>query len=283
MPLVRYDELLHDARQRGYAVGAFNIFSMEFLPSILKAAKVEQSPVLLQVAPVHFHMLDLKPYLDYVKTQIAKTSVPVGLNMDHGTEIRLIFSGIQAGFPSVMFDGSRFDFDKNLQLTRRVVDICHSLDMTVEAELGTLNEEGGRATQLSDSLMTDPDHAVRFVKETQVDSLAVAIGNAHGVYKGEPKLDFARLQTIAERVDVPLVLHGGSGIADTDFQKAIRFGIAKINIYTEMCLTASKTLQSLLADSANQADYVKLLQKTREAVQQAVQRRMQVFGSSGKA
>jgi len=284
MPLAPYDELLADARDRNYAVGAFNIFALEFLPAILEAAEEEKSPVLLQIAPLHFHMADLNPYVTYVKSQIAKTKVPVGLNMDHGKEVRLIYQALQAGFPSVMFDGSRFPYEKNLALTKRVVDICRSLGITVEAELGNLNDEGVHITNVNKKdFFTSPDEAAEFVAETGVDALAVAVGNAHGIYKIEPKLDFELLENIAKKVPVPLVLHGGSGIPDADFKKAIELGICKINIFTEMSSAAREKMKELLNPGHNPVDYVTALYETRQAVKNVVRHRIGIFGSQNKA
>ncbi len=283
MPLARYDDLLRDAREREYAVGAFNIFALEFLPAILEAAEEEKSPVLLQIAPLHFHMADLKPYVAYVKSQIAKTNVPVGLNLDHGKEMRLIYQALQAGFPSVMFDGSRFPYEKNRDLTKKVVDICRSLGITVEAELGNLNDEGVQITEVNKTdFFTSPDQAAEFVAETGVEALAVAIGNAHGIYKIEPELDFELLQNIATTVPVPLVLHGGSGILDADFKKAIELGIRKINIFTEMSSAANKKMKELLSYEKS-VDYVTALYETRQAVKNVVRYKIGVFGSRNKA
>ena len=284
MPLVSYNELLNDARNGDYAVGAFNIFSMEFLPAILEVAEEERSPVLLQINPVHFYLSDLPDYLRYVKSQIAKTRVPVGLNLDHGKDRDIILTGIRDGFPSVMFDGSQYPYEENKTKTREIVKICKPIGITVEAELGTLNDEGLELTKDNQDLMfTDPDKAAEFVNETGINGLAVAIGNAHGFYKGEPKLDFKRLKKIRDKVPVPLVLHGGSGIADADFKKAISLGINKINIYTEMSASASKKMKFLLNEQEKPADYPASLHETRMAVREVVRQKINIFGSNGKA
>lgn len=283
MPLESYATLLNDARRRKYAIGAFNIFGLEFLPAILEAAEAASAPVLLQINPVHYIHFDLPDYLVYVKSRIAKTKVPVGLNLDHGLSREVILQGIRAGFPSVMFDGSKLPFAENMQATRDIVQICRACDVTAEAELGTLNDEGLELTEATrERLFTDPDKAVEFVEHTGVDALAVAIGNAHGFYKGEPKLDFQRLHAIAEKVAVPLVLHGGSGISAADFKKAISLGISKVNIYTEMSAAAAAFVQKASAES-ERLDYPTLLHQARQVVKKVVLEKIALFGSTGKA
>jgi fructose-bisphosphate aldolase, class II len=284
MSFTRYDVLLDDARKRGYAVGAFNIFALEFLPAILSTAEEEKSPVLLQINPIHYPLADTAPYIEYVKTQIAKCRVPVGLNLDHGAAPEVVLKGIQYGFPSVMFDGSKLPYQMNLDTTKALAQICRSLDVTLEAELGTLNDEGLELTQGNqDKLFTDPDKAAEFVQASGVNALAVSIGNAHGFYKGVPKLDFNRLSGIAQKTNIPLVLHGGSGISDADLQKAISLGIHKINIYTEMSAAAWEQVNTTVRQSDGYHDYPQLLLKARSAVKEVVRSKMRVFGSSGKA
>lgn len=283
MPLASYAELLKNAQHNSYAVGAFNIFGLEFLPVILQAAEEESSPVLLQINPVHYPWMDLPAYLRYVKEQAAKLSVPVGLNLDHGKSVDVIVQGIQAGFPSVMYDGSRLAFAENLERTREVVRLCGQCGVTVEAELGTLNDEGLSLTEENRELLfTDASAAAQFVEQSGVDALAVSIGNAHGFYRGEPQLDFERLRAIADATCAPLVLHGGSGISDDDFRTAISMGICKINIYTEMSAAASGRVRDL-TDSGEQMDYPTLLLEARESVKSVVVNKMRTFGSSGRA
>ncbi len=283
MPFQSYDTLLRNAHNGGYAVGAFNIFALEFLPSILKAAEELGSPVLLQINPIHFHLMDLPEYLRYVKAQMAKATIPVGLNLDHGKSKQVILQGIQAGFPSVMFDGSKLPYSENLRQTKEIVELCHAVGVTVEAELGTLNDEGLEITAaVRDRLFTDPNIAAEFVAETGVDALAVAIGNAHGFYKGDPNLDFERLQQIREKAPVPLVLHGGSGISDADFRKAISLGISKINIYTDMSAAAFQRVKEIANLTDQPGDYPSMLYQARLAVEKVVKKKMEIFGSTGK-
>jgi fructose-bisphosphate aldolase, class II len=195
----------------------------------------------------------------------------------------VIAQGIQAGFPSVMFDGSALPFAENLERTQEVVRLCRHCEVTVEAELGTLNDEGLDLTEANqDLLFTDPSKAAEFVEESGVDALAVSIGNAHGFYRGKPQLDFERLRKIADATSVPLVLHGGSGISDDDFRTAISLGICKINIYTEMSAAASGRIRELAVSHAP-IDYPTLLLEARESVKSVVVHKLRMFGSSGKA
>jgi fructose-bisphosphate aldolase class II len=283
MPLVSYADLLKNAQRTSYAVGAFNIFGLEFLPVILQAAEEESSPVLLQINPVHYPWMDLPAYLRYVKEQLAEISVPVGLNLDHGKSLDVILPGVQAGFPSVMYDGSQLAFAVNLKRTREVVRLCGQCGVTVEAELGTLNDEGLNLTEANqDLLFTDASAAAHFVEESGVDALAVSIGNAHGFYRGKPQLDFERLKAIADATPVPLVLHGGSGVSDDDFRTAISMGICKINIYTEMSAAASGRVRELTG-SQERMDYPTLLLEARKSVKSVVVHKLRTFGSSGRA
>lgn len=227
--------------------------------------------------------IDPPAYIRYVKDQLATASIPIGLNLDHGTTLDIILQGIQFGFPSVMYDGSRLPFAENLQMTRDVVLLCAKHAVTVEAELGTLNDEGLNLTEQNrDLLFTDPAAAAEFVQATGVDALAVSIGNAHGFYCGEPQLDLQRLEAIAEATHVPLVLHGGSGISNSDFEQAISLGICKINIYTDMSVAATNRVRELI-ESESHVDYPTILLEARKSVKSVVIHKMRTFGSSGKA
>ena len=284
MPFTQYDELLSHAKENSYAVGAFNIFSLEFLHSILSTAEEERSPVLLQINPIHFHFTDLPSYIQYVKSLMGKCKVPAGLNLDHGANREILLQGIQAGFPSVMYDGSKLSLKENTQRTREIVDLFRPLNITVEAELGMLNDEGLELTKdTRNRLFTDPDTAAAFVSDTGVDALAVAIGNAHGFYKGDPKLDFDRLREIALKTSIPLVLHGGSGISNEDLQKAISLGISKINIYTEMSAASASKMKELTSQTDGPLDYPTMLKQAREAVKDVVREKIRIFGSANQA
>lgn len=284
MPFANFATLLKNAQNGSYAIGAFNVFASEYLPAIIAAADEEQSPVILQINPIHFNMSDAASLVHYIRSQVVKASVPVALNLDHGTSREIILKGIRYGFPSVMFDGSKLIFEENVDRTREVVELCHPLGITVEAELGMLNDEELDITsKTAKDMLTDPDKAAEFVTVTNVDALAVAIGNAHGFYKGRPKLDFARLRQIRARTDVPLVLHGGSGLPNADLKEAIRDGITKINIYTEMGAAAVACVKDIVTNQKAEIDYPWLLSQARQAVKKVVKEKIQIIGSSGKA
>ncbi len=284
MPFFPINLLLRHARENAYAVGAFNIFALEFLPSIIAAAEEEESPVILQINPVHFDLADLYPYVGYISALAAKSPVPVALNLDHGRDKNVILKAIRCGFPSVMIDGSRLPFEENVALTRQIVELCTPLHIAVEAELGTLNDKGPKLDhKIQQKMFTDPDAARDFVLRTGVRALAISIGNAHGVYRGGPCLDFNLLKKLRDRVPVPLVLHGGSGLSEADFQTSIQQGINKINIYTEMSMAALDQVRTQIMDGDETKDYPTLLASAREAVKQTVKRKMRTFGSSERA
>lgn len=215
-----------------------------------------------------------------------RADVPITLNLDHGLDIEAVMKAIRHGFTSVMFDGSRYSYEENIRRTKEVVDLCHSLDISVEGELGAVGgDEGGNLEGSADEqFFTNPEQADDFVERTGIDALAVAIGNSHGKYKGEPKLDFERLKQIKDQVKIPLVLHGGSGIPDADFRKAISLGIAKINFFTGMSQTALKSLKTSMNDSKEMYNqYLEITQKLKNDVSETILEQMKIFGSTGKA
>ena len=212
--------------------------------------------------------------------------IPVILNLDHGTSFDAVMKAIRLGFTSVMFDGSGLSYEENIRQTAEVVKMCHALGISVEAELGAVGgDEGGSLYGSCDSSkFTDPSKATDFVTRTGIDALAVAIGNAHGKYRGEPKLDFPRLQAIQEQTGLPLVLHGGSGISDADFRKAISLGIHKINFYTGMSQNALVAVEQAMQHRETAYDELAhMLMGIEAAIQKTVEEQMQIFGSAGKA
>jgi len=214
-----------------------------------------------------------------------RAEVEVALNLDHGITMEAIHKAIDLGFTSIMFDGSRLEYLENIKQTQSVVEMCRLKGISVEAELGAVGgEEGGGLVGSTDPFRyTDVDQAQEFVRETGIDALAVAIGNSHGKYKGEPCLDFKRLQAIRDVTGIPLVLHGGSGISDEDFRKAISLGIAKINFFTGMsqaALNATRTYLNQGQETYN--DYPLMITRVKAAVYETVEQQMQFFGSAGK-
>jgi len=304
--LVTNRDLLFSAKRNAYAVGAFNINNLESLLAVVEAAVEEKSPVIVAVTPSAIKYAGLSYLAKIVKTAAEITSVPMSLHLDHGENFETVSKCVEAGFTSVMIDGSFLKFKENVALTKRVVDFAHPKRVSVEAELGRLAGVEESTVEEKEAVLTDPKAAEEFVEQTSVDALAVAIGTSHGAYKfkAEPKLDFERLRHIRERVNVPLVLHGASsvpkgiiekaikygaelagakGIPEEHIKKAISLGIAKINIDTDLRLAFTATIREFLANSPKEFDPRKILGPAKEAMKEVVKGKMRLFGSSGKA
>lgn len=282
--LVSGKELFQDAKRRKYAVGAFNINNMEILQAIVEAAEELQAPVFIQASQGGIKYAGLEYIAGMGIIAAAKAKVPVALNIDHGTDFNQVVRCIRHGFSAVMIDGSKLPFEENIAVTRKVVEVAHPNDVSVEAELGKITGvEDDVAVGENEGLYTDPDEAYEFVQRTNCDALAVAIGTAHGVYRGEPKLDFDRLQAIASKIDTPIVLHGASGVPDDAIRKAISLGVTKINIDTELRLAFAQAVRQVLAEDTKEYDPRKILGPAKEAVKNTVRAKIQLFGSAGKA
>jgi len=307
MPLTTNKELLTLARKGGYAVGAFNINNLEILQAIVSAGEAERSPAIIAVSEGAIQYAGMPYLISMVRTAAAQTSTPISLHLDHGKDLEVIRSCIDNGFTSVMIDGSEFEFEKNIEVTKTVVEMAKRKGVSVEAELGRLKGiEEKISVSEKEAFLTDPQAAEDFFKRTGVDALAIAIGTSHGAYKfkGEANLDFERLKEIARKVSIPLVLHGASGvpsaileraerfgaklpgakgIPDEAIQKAIGLGISKINIDTDLRLSFVGALREILTTKPDEFDPRKILGPGREAIKQTVQSKMKLFGSSGKA
>jgi fructose-bisphosphate aldolase class II len=294
------------ARQRAYAVGAFNINNLETVLAVSEAAVEEKSPAIVAVTPSAIKYAGL-PYVSKIaKTAAELCAVPMSLHLDHGEDFDTVSKCIGAGFTSVMIDGSHLKFEENIALTKRVVDLARPRGVAVEAELGRLAGVEEKTVEEKEAILTDPDSAKEFVERTGVDALAVAVGTSHGAYKfkTEPKLDFERLRAISDRVYVPLVLHGASsvpawliekaskygaelggakGIPEEHIKKAISLGIAKINIDTDLRLAFTATVREVLANSPKEFDPRKIMGPAKEAMKEVVRGKMRLFGSSGRA
>lgn len=277
-------ELLLDAQKNKYAVGAFNVNNMEVIQAIIGAAEELNSPVILQASQGGIKYAGIEYIASLGKLAGRNSKVPVALHLDHGTDFDQVMLCIRHGFTSVMIDGSRFPLEENIAFTKRVVDIAHAVGVTVEAELGKI---GGTEDHITvderDATLTDPEEAKIFVEETGVDYLAIAVGTAHGVYKGEPKIDYDRIKAISELVDVPLVLHGSSGVPYESLQKAISLGICKINIDTDVRATFAKTVKEFLLKNPDEIDPRKILGPARQAMKEAIKEKIEIFGSNNKA
>lgn len=242
--LANTKDILLDAQKGKYGVAAFNVYSLETVQAAIKAAEKENQPVIIALGERYFPTVDVEGFASMVRAMAEKASVPISLHLDHAYEKESIIRAIRSGFSSVMFDGSAYDIEKNMQLTKEIVEIAHMAGVSVEAEIGSLAKGAFSDEEEGDGTLTDPETAKSFVEETGVDFLAAAIGTVHGMYKGEPKIDLDLLQSIREVVDIPLVLHGGSGTPDEKIRQAIQSGISKINVNTEVSMAAVSHLQT---------------------------------------
>ncbi|PKM87029.1 MAG: fructose-1,6-bisphosphate aldolase, class II [Firmicutes bacterium HGW-Firmicutes-12] len=283
MPLVTVKELLDNAEKGGYAVGAFNCNNMEIVQAIVAAAEAENAPVIIQASQGAIKYAGLEYIVALVNISAKNTKVPVALHLDHGTNFDQVIQCIRYGFTSVMIDGSKYSLEDNIILTKKVVEIAKAVGVSTEAELGKI---GGTEDDISvsdkDAMMTDPKDVEYFVEQTAVDALAVAIGTAHGQYKFEPKLDFDRLAKIRELVDIPIVLHGSSGVPDKDIQKAITLGVRKVNIDTNIREAFVRGVREAVKDP-KEIDPRKILGPARVQMTEIVREKIRIFGSSGKA
>jgi fructose-bisphosphate aldolase, class II len=286
MALVNLEKILSNAYKNKYAVGSFNVVNDMFLEAILGAAEEANSPVILSIGEAHLPFLKMENICPLILKLAEKSNVPVCLNFDHGLTFENIRRAIDNGFTSIMFDGSKFELGENIDKTNQVVDLCRPLNISVEAELGAVGgDEGGKIFGEPDpDKYTDLQQAKHFVDATGVNALAIAIGNSHGKYKGEPDLDFDRLDQINQALKIPLVLHGGSGISEADFRKTIQLGIAKINYYTGMSEVALKTVRGFMQDELERYnDFLLMLQEVTLNVKEDVKHQMDVFGSPNQS
>lgn len=279
--LVNLNEVLKPAQKEHYGVGLFNAVNMEMTNAIMEAAEALRAPVIMGTAEILLGAADLTEVAAMVKARAERSDVPVVLHYDHGLTFEKCLEAIQLGFTSIMYDCSTASYEDNVRDVAEMVKIAHACGVTVEGELGHVgdNEGEGKLTRPSD-YYTDPAMAADFVERTKVDALAIAVGNAHGDYKFPPKLDFGRISEIAAAVDVPLVLHGGSGLSDEDFREAIRRGIAKVNIFTDISKAQVRGMQKGIAAGVNNA--FDLTPYEVEAIREVVEEKMRLFGCTGR-
>jgi len=254
--LVNLNDVLGYTKVKKFGVGMFNGLSADFYEGLIDAAEELKTPIIIGIADRFVDRLDFEMLAEVMIFLAKRSSVPVCVHLDHAKSLKNIIRAIKAGFTSVMFDGSNLPFEENIKKTKEVVEIAHSVGVSVEGELGVVGR--GEWDFKNPEFYTKPEEAEVFAKQTGVDALAVSIGTVHGVYKGEPKLDFERLAEIRKRVDCYLVLHGGSGLSDDDFKKCIEYGINKVNIFTD--LTA-------------------IFEKIRMIVKEEAIKKLKVFGS----
>ncbi|MDO4475548.1 MAG: class II fructose-bisphosphate aldolase [Lachnospiraceae bacterium] len=280
--LVNMNEILLPAREKGYGVGFFNAVNVEMARAIIETAEELKAPVMIGTAEVLLPAMELERVAEYLIPMAKKASVPVCVHYDHGLTPERCRQAIELGFTSVMYDCSMDDYETNLTKLKEMTEYCHARGVTVEGELGHVgdNEGAGKLENPSD-YFTDPDTAVDFVTKTGVDSLAVAVGNAHGDYAFPPKLDFDRIREISEKTGLPLVLHGGSGLADEDFRQAVARGICKVNIFTDIDKAGRAGIEKGLAAGAN--SMTALIPYEIEAMKEVVREKLTLFGSVGQA
>lgn len=282
MPLVTSKEMLLNAQKGGYAVGAFNAENMEMVKAIIAAAQELSAPVMIQTTPSTIRYGTLDTYAAIVAAEAKKATVPVCLHLDHGDSFELAMQAIKAGYTSVMIDGSKEPLEGNIAVTQKVADAAKAVGIPVEAELGKV---GGKEDDLvaEADTNTDPAEAKEFVEKTDVDSLAVAIGTAHGFYKGTPVLDKERLSQVRAVVDIPLVLHGASGLTDEEVRDCVSRGICKVNFATELRAAYTAAVKKLLEEKPETFDPKALGKVGMAAVTELVKGRMKVCGCDGKA
>lgn len=279
--LVNLNDVLKPAQKEHYGVGLFNAVNLEMLNAIMDAAEALRAPVIIGTAEILLGAASLPEEAAMVKARAERSDVPVVLHYDHGLTFEKCIEAMRLGFTSVMYDCSTASYEENVQRVAEMVKIAHSIGVTVEGELGHVgdNEGSGKLARPSD-YYTDPAVAADFVERTHVDALAIAVGNAHGDYKFPPKLDFERISEIASAVDVPLVLHGGSGLSDEDFREAIRRGIAKVNIFTDISKAQLSGMQKGIAAGINNA--FDLTPYEVSEIRAVVEEKMRLFSSCNR-
>lgn len=283
MALVPMTAFLEDAKKNKYAVGQFNINNLEFTQAITDAAIEEKSPVIFGVSEGAMRYIGLDNVVALSEAAAKRAGVPIALHLDHGSSFDVVMKCIRAGFSSVMFDGSHYPLEENIRLTKQVVEAAHAVGVSVEGELGTI---GGVEDDLDvaeeDAALAKPAEAIRFWEETKVDYMAIAVGTAHGMYKGEPKIHFDIIEEVARNIGAPIVLHGGSGVPDEAIVKSIQVGVGKINVNTESQVACTEVIRRVLEQKPNEIDPRKYLGPARDAIKEVVKGKIRLFGSSNR-
>ena len=280
--LVNMRGMLENARKGQYGIGFFNAVNVEMARAVIETAEELRAPVIVGTAEVLLPAMPLERVAEYLVPMAEKASVPVAVHYDHGLTFEKCMEALKLGFSSVMYDCSVASYEENLEKLAEMVRICHAMGVTVEGELGHVgdNEGAGKLEKPSD-YYTDPAAAADFVQKTGVDALAVAVGNAHGDYKFPPKLDFERIAAIRDSAGVPLVLHGGSGLSDGDFREAVRRGVCKINIFTDLDKAGKAGVEKGLRSGAG--SMMGLIPYEIEAMKEVVRNKIGLFGSVRRA
>ncbi len=284
MPLVSSLELIQKAKEKKVAIAAFNIHNLETIQAVIEGASEERSPVIIQTTPGTLKHAGIEYIGAIVKKAADMYDIPVALHVDHCPSFNTIVQCIRNNYTSVMIDGAHLDYKENVELVKRVTEMAHAVGMQVEGEIGKIGGvEDDMFVNEDEAALTVPSEAKQFVEDTGIDTLAIAIGTAHGMYKGEPKLDFERLSQIEAIVDVPLVLHGASGVPDASIKEAIKRGIAKVNIATELKNPMAKAIVYTFEKNKDENDPRNYMGAARDAVKEVVKQKIRLCGSNGLA
>lgn len=281
MPIEKVSNILKEADLKGYAVAAFNVYNYETIEWAIEVAEEERVPIIIQFYPGLSDYIHMGTVSAITKEIAGRVSVPIGLHLDHCKTFDQAISGIRYGFRSIMIDGSTLKFEENIKLTREVVKAAHALDVDVEAELGYVGEDSKIDHFTNSENFTDPELCECFVAKTDVDSLAISIGNAHGQYVSAPNIDFKRLDEINKHVNIPLVLHGGSDIPDEQIREAIKFGINKINIATEYNCAFFQVIRNLMVQEVYKNFMYGCLDDAKNEMKNFLRSKIKLFNPSG--
>jgi len=282
--LVDMGDMLRHAHANGFAVGAFDLVSLDFLQAIIAGAEHRRAPVILSLAESHYAYFDPQLLMPAVRVAAERATVPVAIHLDHGSSLEAAVRGIRQGFNGVMVDASTAPLRENIERTRAVVEMAHACGIPVEGELGYVAGVEGEDAERhpGDVIYTAPEEAEQYVRETGVDFLAVAIGTVHGRMRGEPRLDFGRLAAINARLGIPLVIHGGTGLSDQQFLRLVENGVAKINYYTALADAAGSAIRDN-AQNAENRSYTDLVRGAQGAIRVEVERCIALWGGAGRA
>lgn len=280
--LANLNDVLYDAQKNNYAVGLFNTTDTDMLEAVISAAEELRSPVIIGTAEVLLPYGSLQLIGPAIINMAKRATVPVVVHFDHGVTFESCMEALRLGFTSIMFDGSANEISENVKATAEIVKIAHSFGATVEGEIGHVGDAGNN-DHATDDMYTTPEESKNFVDATGVDALAIAIGTAHGAYKTKPKLDIERLRQIRAAIDTPLVLHGGSGLTDEDFKNTVKNGIAKVNIFTDLCVAGDIAIANNLGDKSGFNEYLTRRKIKVDAMKRAAMEKMILFGSNGRA
>lgn len=277
-------DLLKVAKENQFAVPAFNICSYDMMKAIMEEVEAQNAPVIIEIHPDEIAYLN-DEFVAAAKDYAHNSKVPVVIHMDHGGSVKDVMRAIRNGYTSVMIDASTQTFEDNMSLTKEVVKLAHDVNVSVEAELGTIGNNGSAEGGSANIIYTDPNQAEEFVKETGIDTLAVAIGTAHGLYPKDmtPKLNIELLKELNERIDIPFVLHGGSGNPDSEVSEAVKYGVAKVNLSSDLKSVFFDALREVLTKNPKMYEPGDVFPEANDKVKEVVKHKLRVLNTIGKA